>query len=397
MDIQNSYIFLKESDSDLTKDSQGNYRLVLSDSILDRLKLIFPDIHRIGAGTLWGKKEYCGSVTISKQVIQIKLAISNVAGTAFLDVAVNSKTTSQCVKAMEHIHEKLLTETFTRDYIPIVSYDAVSEYFCNKAFPMLNTLERNLRKLLFNTYVSNFGKEYYQVTISEDIQKKAKQLIGNKGSNRAKEIRRIQEFFYSLEYGDIEAMLFTPVWTKLEEERKQKFLNENADLLKLSDQELRDVISGIQPLSDWDRFFSKKVTLKNTDAVLDNLRGLRNAVAHVKFFYRNDYNTCKSLVESLNAAIIEAIRITEDEEFVEKNWENMRNSVAGVLEKVQNFTRWIGERTIKTAQALAPVVEKLGRAITTLYQEDLLAEGNEDSIEQVLDEQAEPLDYPNNQ
>ena len=375
MELQNSYIFLKESDSDMTKDSQGNYHLVLGDSILDRLKVIFPDLHSIGAGTLWGKKEYCGSLTLSKQVIQIKLAISNVAGTAFLDVAVNSKTTSQCVKAMEHIHEKLLEETFTQGYIPIVSYDAVSEYFCNKAFPMLNTLERNLRKLLFNTYISNFGKEYYQVTISEDIQKKAKQLISNKGGTRAKEIRRIQEFFYSLEYGDIEAMLFTPVWTKLEEDRKQKFLNENVDLLKLSDQELRDVISGIQPLSDWDRFFSKKVTLQNTDAMLDKLRGLRNTVAHVKFFYRNDYNTCKSLVESLNAAIIEAIRITEDEEFVEKNRENLQNSVAGVLEKVQNFTHWVGERAVKTAQALAPLAEKLGKTIAAMYQEDASSDG----------------------
>lgn len=375
MELQNSYIFLKVSDSDMTKDSQGNYHLVLGDSILDRLKVIFPDLHSIGLGTLWGKKEYCGSVTLSKQVIQIKLAISNVAGSVFLDVAVNSKTTNQCVKAMEYIQEKLSTETFTRDYIPIVSYDAVSEYFCNKAFPMLNTLERNLRKLLFNTYISNFGKEYYHVTISEDIQKKAKQLISNKGGNRAKEIRRIQEFFYSLEYGDIEAMLFTPVWTKLEEERKQKFLKENADLLKLSDQELRDVISGIQPLSDWDRFFSKKVTLKNTDVILDNLRSFRNTVAHVKFFYRNDYNTCKSLVESLNTAIIEAIRITEDEEFVEKNRENLRNSVAGVLEKVQNFTRWVGERAVKTAQALAPLAEKLGKMSAAMYQEDVSSDG----------------------
>lgn len=382
MELQSSYIFLKNSGADMTKDSHGNYHLVLGDSILDRLKVLFPDLQSIGEVTLFKKKEYCGSVVLSKQVIQITLAISNVAGTAFLDVAVNSKTTSQCVKAMEYIHEKLLAETFTRDYIPIVSYDAVSEYFCNKAFPLLNTLERNLRKLLLNTYISNFGKDYFQVTISEDIQKKAKQLISNKGGNRAKEIRRIQEFFYSLEYGDIEAMLFTPVWTKLEEERKQKFLNENANLSNLSDQELRNVISSIQPLSDWDRFFSKKVMLKNTDAILDNLRCLRNAVAHVKFFYRNDYNTCKSLVELLNTAIIEAIRITEDEEFVEKNRENLWNSVVGVLEKIQNFTQWVGERAMKTAQALVPLAEKLDKTITDMYQEDV---PSDKSIIQELD------------
>lgn len=378
MELQNSYIFLKQSDSDMTKDSQGNYHLVLGNSILDRLEKVFPNIQKMGMGTFFGKKEYCCSVTLTKQPIQLKFAISSVAGTTFLDVSANAKTTIQCVKAMEYVHDKLLEESFTRDYIPIVSYDAVSEYFCNKAFPMLNVLERNLRKLLFNTYISNFGKEYYQVTISEDIQKKAKQIISNKGGNRAKEIRRIQEFFYSLEYGDIEAMLFTPVWTQLEEDRKYKFLNENSDLSKLSDQALRDTISTIQPRSDWDRFFSKKVTLENADVILDNLRGLRNAVAHVKFFYRNDYNTCKALVESLNAAIIEAIRITEDEEFVEKNRENLRNSVAGVLEKVQNFTQWIVERAVKTAQTIAPIAEELGKAITAMHQEEVLPEESTD-------------------
>lgn len=100
-------------------------------------------------------------------------------------------------------------------------------------------------------------------------------------------------------------------------------------------------------------------------------------------------------MESLNTAIMEAIRITEDEEFVEKNQESLRNSIAGVLEKVHNFTQWVGERTIKTAQALAPVVEKLGRAIASLYQENLSAEGDEDQIEKLLDEQSESLDNPN--
>ena len=388
MELQNSYIFLKESDSDMTKDSQGNYHLVLGDSILDRLKTVFPNLQQIGLGTLFGKKGYRCSVALSKQVVELKVSISRVAGTTFLDVSVDAKTITQCVKAMEHVHERLLADSFTRDYIPVVSYDAVSEYFCNKAFPMLNTLERNLRKLLFNTYISNFGKEYYQVTISEDIQKKAKQLISNKGGKSAKEVRRIQEFFYSLEYGDIEAMLFTPVWTQLEEARKQKILNENTDLSKLSDQELRDAISNIQPRSDWDRFFSQKVTLENTDAKLDELRNLRNAVAHVKFFYRNDYNTCKALVKSLNTAIIEAIRITEDEEFVEKNQESLRNSVAGVLEKVHNFTKWVGEHTIKTAQAVAPVAEKLGRALAALYQENI-------SPEELMDQEPGDLNDAN--
>ena len=61
-------------------------------------------------------------------------------------------------------------------------------------------------------------------------------------------------------------------------------------------------------------------------------------IPHVKFFYRNDYNTCKSLVESLNTAIIEAIRITEDEEFVEKNRDYCIESICRTHLKVFGLT-----------------------------------------------------------
>ena len=387
MELQNSYIFLKQADSDMTKDEHGNYHLVLGDSIVDRLQGIFPELKPVSGGTFFGKKEYCCAVTISKQNVYLKAAVSRVVGTTFLDILVNAKTVVQCVKAMEYVHSKVIAESFTRDYIPIVSYDAVSEYFCNKAFPLLNALERNLRKLLFNTYIVNFGKEYYQITISEDIQKKAKQLISNKGGKSSIEIRRLQEFFYSLEYGDIESMLFTPRWTQLEEERKRRLLEKNADLTKLSDQELREEISKIQPRSDWERFFSQKVALTDVDTRLNGLRICRNTVAHVKFFSRDDYNTYKVLIESLNEAIIEAIRITEDKEFIEKNEEYLRNSVAGVLEKVQNFTRWVGEKATRTVRALSPLIEILGKASLAMYQGDVDMEESDTRAEKGTDEE----------
>lgn len=394
MELQNSYIFLKQVNSDMTKDEHGNYHLVLGDSIVDRLERIFPELKPVSDGIFFGKKEYCCTVTVSKQNVYLKAAVSRVVGTTFLDVSVNAKTVVQCVKTMEYVHSKVIAESFTQDYIPIVSYDAVSEYFCNKAFPLLNALERNLRKLLFNTYIVHFGKEYYQITISEDIQKKAKQLISNKGGKSAVEIRRLQEFFYSLEYVDIESMLFTPRWTPLEEERKRRLLEKNEDLTKLSDQELREEISKIQPRSDWERFFSQKVALTDVDTMLNGLRISRNTVAHVKFFSRDDYNTCKVLIEALNEAIIEAIRITEDKEFIEKNEEYLRNSVAEVLEKVQNFTRWVGEKATKTVQALSPIIEVIGKAALAMYQEDGATDEVESQSEDTVDSEGNSVEQP---
>ena len=45
----------------------------------------------------------------------------------------------------------------------------------------------------------------------------------------------------------------------------------------------------------------------------------------------------------------------------------MRNSVSEILRKAQNLTQWVNDRAIKTAQAIVPIIEKLGKAVTTLY------------------------------
>ena len=42
-------------------------------------------------------------------------------------------------------------------------------------FSRLNELERNLRKLLFNVYIVNFGVDYFNTTINGDIQSDVKQ------------------------------------------------------------------------------------------------------------------------------------------------------------------------------------------------------------------------------
>ena len=158
MKLQNSYIFLKQTNSDSKNSASNNHHINLNDSLLFRLETMFPNIQKIGPLTLFEKKEYFTSFAFSTFTAQLNFTFSNVAEMVFLDVSVSGNTIVQCIKAMEYVHAKLLTDKFTNGLIPIISYDAVSEYFCNKAFPMLNTLERNLRKLLLNTYVFHFAK-----------------------------------------------------------------------------------------------------------------------------------------------------------------------------------------------------------------------------------------------
>lgn len=80
---------------------------------------------------------------IKNILYEVIFTIYNITRYSYLDICVKGKTTYQVVSALEYIHDKIIGSDIERDYIMIVSYDSVSEYYCNKAYPKLNKLERN--------------------------------------------------------------------------------------------------------------------------------------------------------------------------------------------------------------------------------------------------------------
>ena len=99
--------------------------------------------------------------------------------------------------------------------------------------------------LLYNIYILEFGEEYYQVTMDDSLQKKIKRVIANNeqdlineicntyhiNKSKANEIIRFQYFFDSLEWGDIQELLFDTNWTPIEENEKKVFLEQNKKYL----------------------------------------------------------------------------------------------------------------------------------------------------------------------
>ena len=62
----------------------------------------------------------------------------------YLDVVVEGPTKAS-VRYLGIVQDKILASGITNKYIEIISYDAVSEYYCNKIFPKIKRVERNLR------------------------------------------------------------------------------------------------------------------------------------------------------------------------------------------------------------------------------------------------------------
>ncbi len=319
MELKSSYVFLERHKSTgLTKDNDGCYSLDLPTSITFYIKQFFPSITDLRTEIFPTKRELTLNLDISNKPCQITFLIYCVQDATYVNVIINAKTKAQAIKCLEEIQSRLLSPEINKEYLSIISYDAISKYYCDKIYPKLNDLERNLRHLLFNTYIVNFGRDYFS-DVDKDLQNKIKTNIQAKGSNSKKEDIRLQQFFYSFEFTDVQKLLFTPRWTETDEIHKQKFLDKHNDLTQLTDEELRSAFKSFTPKSDWEKFFSTKIVDIDVKQILEEIRHYRNSIAHCKFLNKESYLSCKNAINKINSSVITAIKITEEDDFTNKN------------------------------------------------------------------------------
>lgn len=331
------------------KKSTDNGVIVLNidKSVSDYLTFSFPNSAEKKGDYNPFKKEYSCDYSICQEHYKISFIINEVFDVTYLDVVVNGETKAKAIQCLEQVHRDIFSSGVRRDFIDIVSYDAVSEYYCNKILPKLNNLERNLRKLLFDIYIVNFEHDYYQTTISKEIQEKIKSVIKASGNKKNKETQYLQQFFYSFELNDIQRILFTQSWTEYDEQLKNSFLETHKNLSNLSDEELRTAFSEFTIKCDWERFFADKINIADIEKMINDMRIYRNSIAHFKLFNKTEYKECNLLIGQLNKAVIKAIEITEDKEFAEKNSKHILSAMSKLSEILKEFTQSITQTISK--------------------------------------------------
>ena len=371
MTLQSSYIFFKKEYKQRKDqiDNEKNKIIVVEvgHRISNYIIRLFPGASREKIKDELFKNQITYVMQVGNEFYHASFNISEVIDTTYLTVLVEGKSKVKIIGCLEQIQDKLLSlPELNERYIPIISYDAISEYYCNKIIPKLNSLERNLRKLLFNIYIVNFGRNYYQATTSEELQAKIKRVIQASGNKEKKEEERLKQFFYSFEFNDIQTLLFTPSWTPFDENTKKKFLDEHQDLSKLSDDQLRKAFSEFSIKSDWERFFSRKVDIDEIEEIIEDIRKYRNKIAHFKFFSKSEYTNCEKIMRRLNKAIIKAIQITEEKDFASKNYEYMSKALAEPLMRMAELTQAISISVSPTIKALKQISDGINNVIQTV-------------------------------
>ncbi len=340
VEIKSDYIFLPNPYAQtkyIEKQDDGTLVVNLAHSFMTHFAAAFPNAVKISEHSDVFRAEYICNIEIANDTVETRLTVHNVNETHYVSVAVISKKKSSLIHALEFIHNAFSDSAWNQDYILIVAYDAISEYYCNKMYRRLNKLERNLRHLLLNIYTLQLGTDYYQNTVSDKLQEKVNGRLQSKGGKKNKEIRRIQESFYELEFGDMEELLFATHWTALDEQAKEEFLAQHADLTKLPDKTLRDAYANVAPKSDWERFFADKMDAEIIRDLLNKVRKERNRVAHCKSFDYSHYSECLKAVKRLDSAIMSAITATEERDFYWKNTEGLRKALAYSSERFAGY------------------------------------------------------------
>lgn len=222
------------------------------------------------------------------------------------------------ISNIESIDEKI-NKLMKNDYIVITSYDCISEFYCNKIYKKLNNFERKLKELIFDIYTFSYGMNYYDRNFSDELKQKVKQMRDKSISIDEKNIEQLKQSLYELDYNDIMKLLFTPKW--LSDDEKDKFnLIEKIDNDNVSLEELKEYIENIRPKSDWDRLFLPQIgEISNIEESIDDLRKLRNRVAHCKFFRKEHYEECLELLKILNKHINKALKIVMNIDFQKLN------------------------------------------------------------------------------
>ena len=355
MTIKNSYIFLDKNntliskrssivrnDTDINGISESAIIAQDKDTLISIIEDTFPNAKKKDNGNEY-VKIFCHVYTMKQEVmsssdesisIDVQFVIHQVVKTAYMDIVLDGNNIEDLIYAMEMLQLSLRMSRIKHHYLIIYSYDAISEYYCNKAYPYLNTIERKLRKLLFNVYTVNFGSHYYTKTISKNDQDKIKSVLQKRHDDEV-----IEQFFYGLELNDIQRILFEPNWSTYEDDKRVEFLANNRDLSKLSDEELRSFISELRCHSDWERLFSDKMCVTTIMELIESIRVQRNNIAHCKFFSKKNYErlseNATQLIQMLDKAIID----TEYSDYSSKNLEGITKALIRMAQNLGEILR----------------------------------------------------------
>lgn len=243
-----------------------------------------------------------------------------------------------------------------------ILWDDISNYYSNKAYPLISKIENLLRKVITYFMISKFGSNWVEETIPKEIRSKEKETKYFINPLNATDFIQLSDF------------LFKP------------YANKEIDLLfkelKKSPECSNDKLFFEQfiPRSNWERYFNEFVGCENDHLQKQwkRLYELRCLVAHNNFISKTEYNEILNLVVELEKIFEEAVLVLNKIVIPEKDTQNILESVAKAKNELANqyFIAWN-----KIVDEVVGLYErKMGKSVPSDYKlkpiiEELVSNG----------------------
>ncbi|HOJ92108.1 MAG TPA: hypothetical protein PKW23_00385 [Dictyoglomaceae bacterium] len=268
----------------------------------------------------------------------------------FLTISMDEQEEEKCAEVLNSANKKILGNKDKKQYHVIRTYDGVSKYYCDHAYPQLNEFERNIRNLIFKILTKAFGSKWFERTATDEQKKKL---------SRCKKSLR-EEILYEMSIKDLEDYLFTPMRDVSCEQMIDNILSED-NITQMTKEQIELKLKDARPKSLWERQFAPKISIDQLQENLERIRHLRNKVAHAKVFTCEDFYNCQSITKNLNKKIRQAIDEVSVKEY-------------NVSETVQIITRlgymWESafSKAVESNLEIPKALLEMGSSIKKVYQ-----------------------------
>ena len=205
-----------------------------------------------------------------------------------------SKDDGNNAKALCKINDLINKGEIRKDYNIIISYDGVSDYYCNQAYNLLNKFERKIRELVYLILTNTFGIRWYEETISDELEDKIKNTSNGKNKSKLMESALQEMTLY-----DLEMYLFEPYPDYKFDSMLEEGMLEESRLQEMTKDEIIETLSLFRPKSLWERFFKDVVEIDDIRESMSIIRKYRNKVAHSKSFNNNEYSECRNILNKI--------------------------------------------------------------------------------------------------
>jgi len=218
-------------------------------------------------------------------------------------------------------HNNLINNIKKSDFYLIITYDEVSEYYCNKLYPHLQKFERLLRQLVYIIITKAFGALWVDKTISKEavneLKKKITCCYGSMNNKVRRDEKIIEEALHHLDVSELETFLFGDRRDVEPNYIIDEVLTENASC-KMNKEEILEIINKGRSKSLWDRYLLNYVPIENPRDKIVEIRHERNKVAHSKQFSLNEYKNAKKILDEFNSCLQEAMKSIDNMRYESK-------------------------------------------------------------------------------